>query len=67
MTNLHGILSGTDGHTDTRSAHGTTVQHARQEIQDMTPQQDAEASKEAPLGMSYGYLKFDGVHQQGTT
>ena len=67
MTNSHGIQPISSGHMDTRSAQGTTVQHTPQESHYMTPQQNAETPKEAPLEMINGCLKDDGEHQQGTT
>ena len=66
MTKLHGIQPVIAGNMDTRYAQVTTVQHAQQEIQDMTPQKNAETPKEAPLGMIGGCLKFDRAHQKGT-
>ena len=64
MTNLHDIQPGTAGHTDTRSAQVTTVQHEPQEIHNMTPQQNAETPKELSLGISGGCLKVDWENHQ---
>ena len=65
MKNQHWIQPGTAGHTDKRSVQVATVQHAPHKIWDMTPQQNAEKSKEVPLGISCGCPKVDETHQQG--
>ena len=47
---------------DTGSALGTTVQNKPNKIKNMTPQQNIEIPKVAPLGISYGCLKVDAAH-----
>ena len=57
MTSHHGIQLGTDVHKGKRSVQSTAAQHATRENQGMTLHQNAEISKEVPLGMSRGEIR----------